>query len=57
MASSEHLRKVPTADAMAVLSWVGNGLSMEDAMRLLYPEEAKTIYDPSRWPWGAAKEN
>ena len=50
MASSEQPRTVPTAVAMAVLSWVDNGLSMEDAMRLLYPEEAKTIYDPSRWP-------
>lgn len=43
-------------DARAILSWIGNGLRMEDATRLLYPEEAAKIYDPARWPHGTPKD-
>jgi hypothetical protein len=42
--------------AFPVLSWVGAGITMEDAMRLLYPEEANKIYSPGRWPWGPPQE-
>ena len=42
--------------ALAVLSWVGCGITMEDAMRLLYPNEAEKIYAPDRWPAGPPKE-
>jgi hypothetical protein len=49
-------RRVCAADALAVLTWIGPDYSMEDAMRLLYPENAAKIYNPGKWPWGAPKE-
>jgi hypothetical protein len=46
-------RTVTPEQARAVSSWVGFGLSEEDAMRILFPEEAAKIYDAGRWPWSA----
>ena len=42
--------------ALAVLSQVGPDLSMEQAMRILFPDEAKKIYDAGRWPCGLPRE-
>ena len=47
---------VETADpeyARFVNSFVRSGdLTMEESMRILFPDEAQQIYNPSRWPWG-----
>lgn len=49
-------RRVNPNDALAVLSLIGPDYTMEDAMRLLFPEQAECIYDPSRWPFGLPQE-
>ena len=36
-------RTVHPKTALAVISWIGPDFSMEDAMRLLFPEEAERI--------------
>ena len=43
--------------ALDVLAIVSSGdLTMEAAMRHLYPEVATQIYNPGRWPWGPPTE-
>ena len=47
---SQERDLIATHNQQAVMSWIGCGLSMEDAMRLLYPKEAETMYSPdSGW--------
>jgi hypothetical protein len=43
-------RSVPVTDALAVLSWVGAGLNMADALNLLYPEEAAKMEEMNLFP-------
>jgi hypothetical protein len=35
-----NAKTCPVADCVAIASWIGIGLNLADAMRLLYPEEA-----------------
>jgi len=45
------------ATILDVTSYIGvGGLTEEEAMRLLYPEDAAGIYAPDRWAWGPPKE-
>jgi hypothetical protein len=38
--------------ARTVLAMIGTDFSMEDAMRLLFPQESERMYDAGRWPFG-----
>jgi hypothetical protein len=54
--TSPEERRVPAKICMGVISRISAGeLSMEEAMRLLYPEEAEKIYQADLWPFGPPK--
>lgn len=54
--SQERTPNPDPKQCLAVASWIGAGISEEDAMRLLYPAEAERMYAPDRWPCGSPKE-
>jgi hypothetical protein len=50
-------RTVKPDVAVYVLDFVSSGdLTMEAAMRLVFPEEADIRYNAARWPWGPPEE-
>ncbi|HWF62906.1 MAG TPA: hypothetical protein VN666_21720 [Nitrospira sp.] len=47
------IRTIPHRVSAMMLDMIHHGdLTMEEAMRFLYPEEAEKIYSLDRWPWG-----
>jgi hypothetical protein len=56
MTATDSIRTVAPEVAIAHLKIIRYGLiTMEESMRLLFPEEAAQIYAPDRWPWGPPK--
>ena len=49
------IRQIDPAVSNFALSMVGPDLSFENAMRLLFPEEAAEMYNPGRWPCGPSR--